>query len=208
MKQAKKNLFISIIQIILFVAIGVILIIWPDLLNNVISYIVGGSLIAIGCLLIIFGLTTAAFILSLGWSLFSGTLAIIFGIVIIANPGLIKTILAIYLIVNGISKIISSLDLNKKAINLWYLDLVFGIISLVIGCVFLFIPEIADHIFSYICGAVLIINGISSLIELIVIKKGKRTLEKHISSNSSFDKQIREDYIDAEIIDEKDVEDK
>lgn len=209
MKQSTKNTIIKIIQIVLYVIIGVFIIANPGITNKVISYIFGGLLIAIGSLLIIFGLTTAAFMFNLVGSILFGVIAISFGIGVIANDTLLINLFAVYLIVTGISKIVDSVDFNRKAYNLWYLELIFGIIGVTVGCILLFLPKDAvEQAFSWICGLTLIFNGVVNLVELIVIQKGKRTLKKHIESNIKMNKQIRQDYIDAEIINEKDVDEK
>jgi len=106
--------------------------------------------------------------------LLRGIFTILFGIVILTWPGLTITTLIIffgvYAIVSGVFLAITGL-LGVKKYNDWWVTLLHGALSFVIGMIVLKWPGVTIHTFLIIAAIWAIVSGISEVIIAIAIRK-------------------------------------
>lgn len=109
------------------------------------------------------------------WVLLNGIISVIFGIIILANiqitGAFIPFLAAFWAIFQGIISIVSSFDMKKVGVNRWYLMLIGGIISLIIGIILTFHPVLAALVVSVMVGIALIFYGILTIGFCLSFKK-------------------------------------
>ncbi len=128
---------------ILFLILGILCWVWPNLALETIALILG-----IGFLVAGIG-TIADYVLSRGffsaWLLVDGILDVILGIIFIVNPLVsawaLAWLVAIAIIVSGIMQLVSCWRMRRDMSGTWWLSLITGVITIVLGILMLAVPS-------------------------------------------------------------------
>lgn len=175
LKQLKwSNILLSIAYII----IGILLIIYPDVSANVISYMIGIGLCVMGIVHL-----TSYFLADVKTSLnnnsFSiGLVCIIFGLVVIVKRNLIMDlipfILGLIIITSGLMKVQRSVVASRIHYSAALTYAILGAISIVFGIAIMFFlsGETATNILFIVIGCGLVYSGVSDLfVQFFLTKK-------------------------------------
>ena len=179
LNKLNKYLNSGIILTIVFLLVGGILIVKPDISFNVISYLIGASLIVSGIYLFIIDSKTK--IIFINVFLYAILLTLI-GILIILNPITLKVILPIFLglwfLISGIFKI--RLDIYMKDEPYFILSLITNIITVICGVILLINPVESVSAITISLGIIIVVSSISSLIDIIIFKKNINSVVKYL----------------------------
>ena len=179
LNKLNKYLNSGIILTIVFLLVGGILIVKPDISFNVISYLIGASLIVSGIYLFIIDSKTNNIFINV--FLYAILLTLI-GILIILNPITLKVILPIFLglwfLISGIFKI--RLDIYMKDEPYFILSLITNIITVICGVILLINPVESVSAITISLGIIIVVSSISSLIDIIIFKKNINSVVKYL----------------------------
>ena len=179
LNKLNKYLNSGIILTIVFLLVGGILIVKPDISFNIISYLIGASLILSGIYLFIIDSKTNNIFINV--FLYAILLTLI-GILIILNPITLKVILPIFLglwfLISGIFKI--RLDINMKDEPYFILSLITNIITVICGVILLINPVESVSAITISLGIIIVVSSISSLIDIIIFKKNINSVVKYL----------------------------
>ena len=179
LNKLNKYLNSGIILTIVFLLVGGILIIKPDISFNIISYLIGASLIVSGIYLFIIDSKTKNIFINV--FLYAILLTLI-GILIILNPVTLKVILPIFLglwfLISGIFKI--RLDIYMKDEPYFILSLITNIITVICGVILLINPVESVSAITISLGIIIVVSSISSLIDIIIFKKNINNVVKYL----------------------------
>ena len=179
LNKLNKYLNSGIILTIVFLLVGGILIVKPDISFNIISYLIGASLIVSGIYLFIIDSKTKNIFINV--FLYAILLTLI-GILIILNPITLKVILPIFLglwfLISGIFKI--RLDIYMKDEPYFILSLITNIITVICGVILLINPVESVSAITISLGIIIVVSSISSLIDIIIIKKNINSVVKYL----------------------------
>ena len=179
LNKLNKYLNSGIILTIVFLLVGGILIVKPDISFNVISYLIGASLIVSGIYLFIIDSKTKNIFINV--FLYAILLTLI-GILIILNPITLKVILPIFLglwfLISGIFKI--RLDIYMKDEPYFILSLITNIITVICGVILLINPVESISAITISLGIIIVVSSISSLIDIIIFKKNINSVVKYL----------------------------
>lgn len=179
LNKLNKYLNSGIILTIVFLLVGGILIVKPDISFNIISYLIGASLIVSGIYLFIIDSKTKNIFINV--FLYAILLTLI-GILIILNPITLKVILPIFLglwfLISGIFKI--RLDIYMKDEPYFILSLITNIITVICGVILLINPVESVSAITISLGIIIVVSSISSLIDIIIFKKNINSVVKYI----------------------------
>lgn len=204
MENIMKNfLKSSIITSIVLMILGILLIFQSETTIMIISYIVGGILVAAGALALVRYIKNAKEPrLNNELDIMYGIITIIFGLIIIKNyqavASVIPIVLGIGIIISSAAKLNYAFQLRANKNNLWKTTMIISIISTIFGVILLFNPFKAAMGIMKVIGILIVIYAILDLISTIAIK----------SSVTKIHKAVEETIADAEIIDENDKKDK
>ena len=177
--KLNKYLNSGIILTIVFLLLGGILIVKPDISFNIISYLIGASLIVSGIYLFIIDSKTKNIFINV--FLYAILLTLI-GILIILNPITLKVILPIFLglwfLISGIFKI--RLDIYMKDEPYFILSLITNIITVICGVILLINPVESVSAITISLGIIIVVSSISSLIDIIIFKKNINSVVKYL----------------------------
>lgn len=179
LNKLNKYLNSGIILTIVFLLVGGILIVKPDISFNIISYFIGASLIVSGIYLFIIDSKTNNIFINV--FLYAILLTLI-GILIILNPVTLKVILPIFLglwfLISGIFKI--RLDIYMKDESYFILSLITNIITVICGVILLINPVESVSAITISLGIIIVVSSISSLIDIIIFKKNINSVVKYL----------------------------
>ncbi|MCQ2544129.1 MAG: DUF308 domain-containing protein [Lachnospiraceae bacterium] len=179
-KKTKSTTGYYLISAILFIALGVVTIIFNSqitaMIDNIMKWVVA----------FVFGIIAIIDIIKFASNrsketikdLIIGILALVAAVVMIIMPNmlimLVGILLGLYLVIEGFFKVKACFGAKKSEVKVWYLPLIFGILSILLGAFLICSPWILGELvkwFVIIVGVVLIYAGVQNVISLFV--KGK-----------------------------------
>ena len=166
-----RQIYLSWSQILLGVvvsALGLVLTIWPDIASNALLNGIGTILILAGLIRSLRYFRGETSVVVLANDLAIGLISIMAGILIISLKALlfslIPVLLGIVVLVGGVIKLQSTLDMKRMHIRRWYLELACTIISIVLGILILFNPFSTAMLLMRVIGVALLLEGVVDLI--------------------------------------------
>ena len=203
MDKLKNKIFkSSLITAIALITIGILLIFKSEFTINLITYIIGGILVAVGALAIVRFIKNAKEENINSLDIVYGTVTIMFGMIVILNPkaiaSIIPIIIGIVIIINSAMKLQFSFELKKYQDTKWKEMMIISIVSTICGLVLLCNPFAGAKVITQIIGIFIIVSGILEIIPIITIKKDVNKINKIID-------QEAKDVEDAKIVYEETV---
>ena len=186
----KRTINMAISLSILSCVVGLIMIINPSLSIKTIGIIISIYIILHGIVLIVLDIKSTKYFIPFD-GMMTGILSIILGILLLGKPNVISTIFAITI---GVWIVLSSINTIKMSIVFkeddvpWVLLLILGIIDLSAGVIVIFNPFEASISMIVFAGVMIMLHSIINIVDLFIIKKDVRKIEKAIT------KKIKEVY--------------
>ncbi len=182
-KKLKQFVNYSIFSSILFIILGGLMSLFPELSLSVFSYFIAMMGIIFGIYLIILDIMNRNNLIPID-TMISGILLLIFGILLFMYPGtlnmLIPIVLGIWFIVSGVNQLKISGYIKEVSNSSFILTILCGIISIICGVVFIFNPLTSSSVVTMVSGMFIIIFSISNIVDAIVFKKHIKKIEKEI----------------------------
>lgn len=220
LKQLKWS---NILTSIVYIVIGIMLILYPDISANVISYIIGIGLCVFGVVhLAAYFMTNVRDTLNNN-SFTLGLMAVVFGIAVIVKKDLIADlipiILGLIIITSGLMKLQRSVVASRIHYHASLYYAILGIISIVFGIVIMFFlsGQTATNILFIVIGCGLVYSGASDLfIQIFLTKKFnefirafedafKNKEDNIIDAQVSEKAHVDQAQADAEVVEPKDI---
>lgn len=170
----KKMCSMSLTTSLILVIVGFLLLIFPEVILSLISYILGGIVLVNGALTILryFKENNQNI---WNFDLAYGILCSILALVIIFNPNaiisIIPLILGIWMMISSIFKIQYSLNLRTYHSDKWKLTLILAIITLICGVLLMVNPFSGAVAITKVIGIFIIVYSIIDIIECLTLKK-------------------------------------
>lgn len=165
---------------VLFLVIGMMLILFPEMSITTISYVLSISLIVLGGVLVIYSLDKLFFT-----DLFSfGLLQVILGVIILIYPNILTTIIPIAVGVWMIVK--SSVDLRlsfvlKKCKNKnWFYVTVLSLLAMVCGIMLVSNTEIGTITLTVVVGIFLCAYSLTAIVNTLIFKHNVNDIAKEL----------------------------
>ncbi len=186
MRKSIVNKILSGLCNVLWVVLGIVAIVSPQAFANSLGTIAGSFMIIIGALFVLFALFSSALILGSGFLVLQGVITLSLGIFFVAYRDaslvMITFALAFYFLFNGISKIVTSVDLAKLKSKTWWVTTIIGVLYIALSIVLFTFTSESSNVVSYLIGSFFIISGVFGVLELFdTFKREKR--EKIIINN-------------------------
>lgn len=196
MEEIKKNLkkfkWDSIITSVLTIILGILAVVMPSNLGDVLCYIFGAMLLIIGLTLIIKYFAVDR--LLSGYSLFFGMILVIVGIFCFASTISVQNILTIlfglFIVIDSINSLTDSVICARMQVKGWILMFILSLITAIFGIVVMF--GSFDTIM-IIAGCALIIEGIRNLVITLVFSRKIRVAKNNLR------KLYNETFIDGDV---------
>lgn len=181
LKQLKWNL---ILLAVIFIALGIVLILWPGATMKTICYLLAAMLLAIGVVSLINYLRKDISGIIYRYDLVVGLCAILGGILVIVKVDklidLIPAVLGFLVTMSGIMKMQNSVDMLRLGHGTWHVAFAMAIVNIVAGIVLLMNPFEAAQILIMCLGIALVYSGITDLYVTISISRRLSRLKTEI----------------------------
>lgn len=189
MKALKKIKWNVIISSVIYVALGVVLLLWPELLVKNICYVVGIIGIVVGIVNLIDYIRKDYTVDAYRYNLVYGLVSILFGVFIFIKVNDVITIIPILLgfavTVSGLLKFQNALDLVRMKYQGWGIVMIIALINIVFGVILVIDPfGMTEKVMSICIGIGMIYSGVSDLIATIMLSKCIKSMEKQASDKN------------------------
>lgn len=163
----------SLLLSVIYVALGLVLIIWPATSARTICFALGAVLLVVGIFHIIAYAVQNYYSSVIRQSLTIGIVLSLLGVfIMLRTNNVLKTmpfVFGILLVADSASKIQRALDLRRAKMRLWYITFLGGLITAILGIILIINPFTAIIALNIYIGVSLIVNSISNLISAIFI---------------------------------------
>lgn len=152
------NYFLPIVYFIL----GLLMVIFPGTVNDIINYIIGGLLMLFGIDYIVRYLSNNKVTTYSKYSLIVGIVPIICGVFLICNPEVLVSIIpfvaGMIILMDAFEKLKHAIDLKKMNYDEWWVDLVVAILFIVFGIIVIMNPFDAAKLLIRILGIFFLVD--------------------------------------------------
>lgn len=180
---SKGTLIWGIVLGILLVGCGVACFLVPDTSYSVLGYSIGAIILVIGVLEMIGFYRYWMGLLGGSWVLADAILTIIFGIFLLLNETAVEVLLpyfaGFYIVTLGFIRFIGSFDLMAIHVSNWWAEMLMGLLDVILGLVFCFLPYGGAITMVACMGVLLIVSGLSLVGDMIYFFKMKRYAKKY-----------------------------
>ncbi len=187
---------------ILMVAIGIFLTLFPTLSLEITRWIFIIALISVGLNMITSDLTGKKRGGLISGTVF-GSFNLLLGLIILINPEILNIIpiaIGFYVVISSLTKLRMTLALKEISNSAFTASILMNIISVVSGIIIIFQPITSTAIAVMLLGTMLIIYGVSDLINIIILKAHVQEFSKKMKSAKKY---LTDDIQEAEVIDQK-----
>ena len=177
----KKNYFISAI---LTIALGAVLVIWPDWSGRILCYLLGAALILMGGIQLIVCIRAERIGFYSKFSMLMNIILILLGVWVCIRPdtvlSLVPVIIGIVMQIHGCMDLQFTMDIKHAGSGKWWIALIFALVTLTLGVFLVMHPFLAFEITMLIIGIGLLYDGISDLVLMIVAAYAQHQSDKRI----------------------------
>lgn len=171
---------------IIFLLLGIIFLIYPNISIQVVAYLIAFILIGSGIYLIGLEFTNRIIFFPMD-TLFNGIISVILGTIILIYPNIFQTIIPImlgtYFILDSIFKLKVITFLRRIDNTSWILTLLLTILSIICGIVLIANPLDSSIAIALFAGIILIVYSITGMIDMLLFKKNIHDLVKEWKKN-------------------------
>lgn len=156
-----------IIAGVLLIAAGVYCFISPDAALSGLSILLGLVMLFSGIVDIVIFASARRFMLGAGWFLLDGIITVLLAVFLLCNQMFtmlsLPFIFGMWLLFGGISRFVSSFDLQRLGVKGWGWFTALGVLLTVAGILSFYDPVSGAMAISWIVGLVLILQGAASI---------------------------------------------
>ena len=181
-KKSRGAASAVIIASLAYLVLGIIMIIIPDQINNVICYILGAVLTVYGLFNII------SFFLNnednMYPELIVGIIATAFGIFALFTPDIIRnivsTIIGIVIVIDSFMDVKKSFQLKALGMKRWWIAFLVSALIIIFGLCTLFLPHFFGNMLMIVLGIALVYEGLSGFVIVALISRYSKRSEKEM----------------------------
>ena len=170
-----------IILCVLFVITGIVMLVWPHLTLDLLGLVLGVGMLVIGVAHIIIYFTKDNMGSIMQPDLTVGVIFGAFGAFMLMHIDVVNMILpfgaGILLLIGGITKIQYAIDMKRLYFSKWMTLLIFAVVLIGLGLTLLYNP-FKDKVLIYFIGSCLILDGLLSIISLLMISHRRKQIVK------------------------------
>ena len=187
---------------VLMIFVGAFLAIFPTLSLEITRWIFIVALISAGVNMIISDLSGKRQTGLLSGTIF-GSFTILLGLIILTNPSVLSIIpiaIGFYVVISSLTKIRMTLALREISNSAFTASILMNIISVISGCIIIFQPITSTAVAIMILGLMLVVYGVSDLINIFILKSHVSEFTKNMKAAKRY---FTEDIKEAEVVEDK-----
>lgn len=176
MEKLSKHKNMSIWLSLIYIALGLIFILWPSSAEVSICRIAGAGLLIFCAVRIIQHISSQAkgsFNITFDFAL--AAIGALLGLFMIILPhtvvNALSIIMGVLVLYDSIMRLSTAFSLKKAASKAWKLSMILALVTMAFGIVLLFDPFKGSSVFIVIVGIIFFAAGVTSIVDYISIKK-------------------------------------
>ncbi len=151
----------------LLIALGLLIILWPDVSVSLIGIIAGVMLIALGLFKVMGYFSKDLYRLAFQYDLAFGLLMMVLGMLLLIRPDgamyFLCLIVGISIAGDGLLKLQTGLEARRFGLTSWWLIVVLGLLAAIVGIITAFRPAEGSQVLMVLMGISLLAEGILNL---------------------------------------------
>ena len=184
MREFLKNMKVSfLLASVLYIALGLVLLIWPGITSDLICLSFDLLLLIYGIITIISFFVHDSRLGTFRFELILGIVAAAAGLLFLIKPEFVKSVipvvLGIYIIIDALLNLKRSLELHSLQYGRWWVILVLSLVSVALGVLILFRPGMTADVLTMVIGGVFVYNGLSDLWSIFKISRITKEYRKN-----------------------------
>lgn len=176
-KSLKKGLLLTSL---LSIALGIWMIARPQMVENVLQYLLGGALTVFGLFEIVFAIAQNRTLIG-AQRLVPGVLCLAVGLVFLFRfsvfADLIWVIVGIALLVDAVYKLQYAFELKYALVRTWWLDVVAALVTLLFAVLTIMNPFAARATTTVVVGILLVISGLADSMSFVLLVANRKALK-------------------------------
>jgi len=180
-QDMKQNYFINAVIMII---LGLILIIWPEILGNILCYMIGGALLLMGVFQLIGFMRGERLGFYNKFNATMGIVLVLLGIWVCVNPNVILSIIpvvvGVIVLIHGLMDIQYALDIKKSGTSKWWIALIVALITLGLGIFLVLHPFFLYQVTMILIGVSMLYDGASDLVLLFFARLAQKDTDRRI----------------------------
>ncbi len=185
MEKLKAIKWNYVIEALIMIAIGVVLIVWPQGSLEIMAKALAILLILVGVVLVVSYIVhkERTFVVSGGLAL--GLVVAAIGVWIFLNPSpfidFIPKLFGLFIVVGGIFNLVQTISLIRVSYPNWWLSMIFALVTIIMGGILLFNTKFAENILVTIIGSFLVFDGVTNVWTTSRVSKFARKVSKAVN---------------------------
>ena len=176
-----KNWWMPLVKGIILIALSILVFMKPGGALLGLALYIGIALIFAGFLILFSAISLRKEIKGWGWRLAEGLVDILFGFILISNPGLTAVIMSFmigfWFLFYGITSLTDSFGLKDEGASNWWIGLLWGVLSIIFGFWVMFRPFAGAITIVTLIGSFFMIAGLFNVAFAFVLKGMKKNIE-------------------------------
>lgn len=176
----KKVNFYLLITALLLIVVGVVCIINPGEGFQDMAWLIGLLVLVAGGMSLLFGLRAKEVLPNATFTIVMGILQIVVGLLFVCNKVFGATVLTVifslWVMFEGLTLAVLSFNYKKQGYDKWWIMMLLGVVSLVLGLVAVCHPSIVGTLFGILLGIGIFANGVDRIVAYTALK----TLQKRM----------------------------
>lgn len=184
MKTLKKIKWNVIISSVIYVALGVILLLWPEKMARNICYVIGVIAVAVGIVNLIDYIRKDYSVDAYRYNLVYGLVSILFGVFVFVKVDTVVSIIPFLLgfavTISGLLKLQNAVDLVRMKYKGWGAVMIVSVLNIAFGVVLIMNPFDSAMILFICIGIGMIYSGVSDLIATIMLSRSIKSVGREL----------------------------
>lgn len=195
MKKLKWNM---VVMSAVYIALGAVLLLWPDTILDWICYVVGALVALSGVVQIVRFFAARERLYFAPMTLTLGLVCLGLGLFLIVRSDIVQTVLPVvfglFIVFDSVVRIQGALELRRCGYGNWWSGLALAALSVALGCVMIFNPPAANNTLVMMIGVILIIEGVLNLVSILYTQTAvRRFMKKHPAAEAAMEAITGED---------------
>lgn len=180
-RDMKQN---YIVNAVIMIILGLVLIIWPEILGNMLCYLLGGALILMGIFQLVGFLRGERLGFYNKFSATMGIVLVLLGIWVCAKPNVvlsvIPVVIGIIILIHGLMDIQYARDIRNSGAPNWWIALICALVTLGLGIFLVLNPFIMYQMTMIVIGIAMLYDGASDLVLLLFAHLAQKDTDRRI----------------------------
>ncbi len=179
LKSLKKGMIFSGM---LSLALGIVMLCVPEIVEESLRFVLGGGLALFGALEVVFVFARPNGLLSVG-RMIPGILSLAVGLVFLFRfdtfVSLLWILIGISILIDGIYKLQYAFELKGAGVKNWWVGLLLSLTALIFAAVLMIQPFDAGRAMTLLSGVLLVCNGIFDFVSVVLMSVFAKQLSLH-----------------------------